>query len=86
VEAGTDVTDYAFLFLRAWLMVALVAVNTIQIARRQMYRAMAVGYFISLIWWFNAHSASVSGTAAGFIYAAGAALGTFTGIKIAGKG
>lgn len=77
---------YLFLFLRGWLMVTLVATNTVQIARRQILRAAGVGFCISLVWWFNAHSAAVSGDLAGFVYAAGAALGTVTGIKLAGKG
>jgi hypothetical protein len=67
-------------------MVTLVSANTIQIARKQTARAVAVGFCISLVWWFNARSAAVSGSLAGLLYAAGAALGTYTGIKVAGKG
>jgi hypothetical protein len=74
------------LLFRGWLMVTLVSCNTIQIARKQTARAVFVGFCISLVWWFNAHAAAVSGPMAGFLYAAGAAMGTYTGIKIAGKG
>jgi hypothetical protein len=69
-------TDYLLLLFRGWLMVTLVSCNTIQIARKQTARAVFVGFCISLVWWFNAHAAAVSG----------AAMGTYTGIKIAGKG
>jgi hypothetical protein len=79
-------TEYAFILLRGWLMVTLVSCNTIQIARKQTGRAVVVGFCISLVWWLNAHSAAVSGSLAGVLYAAGAAAGTYTGIKIAGKG
>lgn len=74
------------LFARGFLLVTLVSMNTVQIARQQFLRAACGGFCISLVWYFNAHGAAMDGSAvAGIVYAAGAALGTFTGMKLAGK-
>jgi hypothetical protein len=70
------------LFLRGWLMVSLVALNTIQIAHGRTGQAVAVGFCISWLWWTNSSKERCDAKGAGLVYAAGAALGTLTGIWI----
>jgi uncharacterized membrane protein YfcA len=73
------------LFLRGWLMVTLVATNTIQIAHGRTTGAMLVGFCISYVWWQASSKHRPDGKWAGLVYAAGAALGTCTGIWIGAK-
>lgn len=70
------------LALRGWLMVSLVSLNTIQIAHGRMAHAAAVGFCISLLWWTNSSKHRCDANGAGMAYAAGAALGTVTGMWI----
>jgi hypothetical protein len=70
------------LFLRGWLMVSLVALNTIQISHGRIVGAMAVGFCISFLWWANSSKARPDGKWAGVVYASGAAVGTLTGMLI----
>lgn len=73
-------------FLRGWLLVTLVACNTVQISRQNYTGAVLVGFLISLTWWYNAHSASVlTGHIAALVYGSGAALGTATGMFVGSK-
>lgn len=76
-------TELLGLFLRAWLIVTLVALNTRQIARGQYLRACITGFLLSWVWWTNAHSAAHDDTwVARLVYAAGGAVGTGTGMWI----
>jgi len=70
------------LFFRGWLIVSLVAHNTVAISSGDYPRAIVGGYLISLVWWWNARSAAHAKKSwqAGLVYAAGAALGTATGM------
>lgn len=70
------------LAFRGWLMVALVSLNTIQIAHGRVLPAMAVGFAISLLWWGNSSKDRCDTRGAGLVYASGAALGTLTGMWI----
>ena len=67
---------------RAWLMVALVSLNTIQLAHGRVASAVIVGWGISFLWWTNSSKQRCDKPGAGFVYATGAALGTLTGIWI----
>jgi hypothetical protein len=69
-------------FLRGWLMVSLVAANTVQIAHGRTVPAMVVGFCISFLWWQNSSKDRCSSRWAGVVYATGAALGTVTGMWI----
>lgn len=82
----SELIAYASVFIRGWLLVTLVACNTVQISRQRYGGAILVGFLISLTWWHNAHSAAVlTGDMAGFIYGAGAAVGTGTGMWVGSK-
>lgn len=72
---------YASLFGRAFLQVALVALNVSQIAKGNYGGAFLVGGAISWIWFKNARSAAhVELPGAALVYAAGAGVGTVMGI------
>lgn len=69
------------LFVRGFLVVALVAMNTYQLAHQHYLGAFVVGFLISLTWWYNAGSSGRSADRKdGFFYAFGAAVGTVTGL------
>lgn len=68
------------LFLRGWLMVSLVALNSIQIVHGRWLSAITVGYCISRLWWANSSKSRCDSRWAGEVYALGAALGTATGM------
>lgn len=70
------------LFIKAWLMVSLVALNTVQVSRGHYGPAVAVGFCISLLWWENSSKKRCDKPWAGVVYASGAALGTATGMII----
>ncbi len=70
------------LFLRGWLMVSLVALNTVQISHGRYVSAAVVGFCISWLWWANSSKGRCDARGAGIVYALGAALGTLTGIWI----
>ena len=69
-------------FLYAYIQVALVCLNTWQIANEKVLGAIVVGFLISLVWCFNTQRAAFSNLRIKLIYATGACLGTATGIKI----
>ena len=72
---------YASLFGRAFLQVALVALNVSQIAKGNYGGALVVGGAISFLWFRNARSAAhVELPGAALVYAAGAGIGTVTGM------
>lgn len=72
---------YARLFLRGFLIVGLVALNTRQVAQGRYVHAGIVGFLISGVWWFNSRTAAHERAAGGWIaYASGASLGTVVGM------
>jgi hypothetical protein len=75
---------YARIWLRGFLLVALVAMNTRQVASGQYGGAFICGGLISLVWWSNSskHREDIQG--AGPVYAFGAAVGTITGMWLGG--
>lgn len=73
--------DYARLFGRGFLIVALTSANVRQISQGHYISALIVGFGISLVWWFNSRQAAHSDLPfAGLVYASGAGLGTLTGM------
>ena len=69
------------LFLRGWFLVMLVSANTVQIAHQHYIGATLLGFAISMVWWMNAGSSGRSTDwRDGVWYAAGAALGTLSGL------
>lgn len=64
-----------------WLQVALVAINTYQIANKHLLGALVVGFLISLVWTFNVRTALGSWVER-LTYCTGAALGVGTGMAI----
>ena len=78
---------YLWLALRAYVMVALVACNTIQVAHGRWLGAFCVGALISILWYWNAGTAGKSDLPrlpASLCYGLGAGLGTLTGMWLAG--
>jgi hypothetical protein len=76
--------SYLRLVARGWIMVALVSLNTIQVAHGRNAAAIAVGFLISLTWWSNSSKQREDVRGAGLAYATGAALGTMTGMWLGG--
>jgi hypothetical protein len=73
----------AVLFLRAFLQVALVALNVAQIAKGNYGLAFLTGWAISALWWSNARGAGRSEVrGAALAYSAGAAFGTVAGMGL----
>jgi hypothetical protein len=68
------------LFFRGFVMVALVAANTRQIANGRYGMAFIVGGLISLTWWANSSKDRPDFRGAGVVYALGAACGTVAGM------
>jgi hypothetical protein len=64
-----------------WLQVALVAMNTYQIANRHIVGAIIVGFLISLVWTFNIRSA-LGCWSERLSYCLGATIGTATGLYL----
>jgi len=67
--------------LTGWLQVALVAINTYQMANRHVAGALLVGFLISLVWTFNVRTA-LGNWPERLTYCTGAALGAGTGLLI----
>lgn len=74
---------YAYVFLRGFVLVALVAANTRQIAQGHYLGAFLVGGAISAIWWSNSSAKREQFRGAGAVYAFGAAVGTVFGMWLA---
>jgi len=69
------------LFVRGFLIVALVALNTRHIAALDYSRAFLTGCAISFVWWGNSKSAAhVEVRGARWAYALGAGAGTLFGM------
>jgi hypothetical protein len=72
--------SYLMLFGRAFLQVALIAANIVQVAKGQYVGMFIVGAAISFLWFGNAREAGRSELpGAAVIYALGAGMGTVTG-------
>jgi hypothetical protein len=67
-------------FLRGFVLVSLVAMNTRQVASGRYLGAFLVGGLISLVWWSNSSAKREQFTGAGPLYALGAAVGTVFGM------
>jgi hypothetical protein len=76
----TNGLAYARVFLRGFLLVTLVALNTRQIASGNYLGAFTVGGMISIVWWSNSSKTREDVTGAGLAYAFGAACGTVFGM------
>lgn len=68
------------MFLRGFLLVTLVALNTRQVSQGHYGGAFVVGGLISLTWWANSSSKREDVRGAGVAYALGAACGTCLGM------
>lgn len=69
-------------FFYAYIQVALICLNTWQIANRELLGAIIVGFLISLVWCFNTQRLAFSNLSDKVIYATGASLGTASGITL----
>ena len=73
-----DLTTFCY----AYIQVALICLNTWQIANSKLLGAIIVGFLISLVWCFNTQRVAFSNLSDKIIYATGAALGTASGILL----
>jgi hypothetical protein len=69
-------------FLRGFLLVTLVSLNTRQVAGGRYVSAFLVGGLISAVWWSNSSAKREQFTGAGALYAFGAACGTVLGMYL----
>lgn len=77
---------YLTLFARGFVIVALTAANVSFIAQRRWLAAFLTGFGISAVWYSNSFTAAHEySLLAAMMYAGGAALGTVTGMWVAGK-
>jgi hypothetical protein len=67
-------------FLRGFVLVTLVSLNTRQIAHGSYPGAFMVGGMISLVWWQNSSAKREDVRGASLAYAFGAAVGTVLGM------
>lgn len=82
--APAVMADVVWLFARGFIQVAPVAASTYFVSHDRPWFAVAVGWWISFVWWWNAGSAAhLRGVEWAVTYATGAALGTFAGQMIA---
>jgi uncharacterized membrane protein len=70
------------IFALGAVQVALVSLNTYQIANRHWVSAFIVGFLISFVWTFNVRSIVFGGLSGQLIYALGASFGTIVGLGI----
>ena len=76
--------DALVIFLRGLIQVAPVAASTYFVSHDRPLLAVAVGWWISFVWWWNAGSAAhLSGWTWATVYACGAATGTYLGQRAA---
>jgi len=68
---------------RAFLIVAITAINVVQVASGHYYTAFVSGGLLSFVWWGNTRTAALSEVRGGqWAYAFGAACGTVTGMAL----
>ena len=70
---------YLRIALRGFVIVCLMAANTVQVAGGHLIGAGVVGFAISAVWWSNSHAAKLNPPYAALAYGFGAALGTVSG-------
>ena len=76
--------DAILLMARGFIQVAPVAASTYFVSHDRPVLAVAVGWWISFVWWWNAGSASaLQGAWWACTYATGAAVGTYAGQALA---
>jgi len=71
-------------FSYAYIQVALICLNTWQIANSKVAGSIIVGFLISLVWCFNTQRAALYSFSDKMVYSTGACLGTVTGILLSG--
>lgn len=76
--------QHAATFFYAYVQVALVCLNTWQIANGKLMGALIGGFLISLVWTFNVKRAAFADWGTRMIYCTGAMAGTATGLLAAG--
>jgi hypothetical protein len=74
--------ENAQLFTTGFIQVILVAINTYQIAHGKYAGVLIVGFLISFVWSFNVKKIAFGTMKDRLIYAAGAALGSLTGLAL----
>jgi hypothetical protein len=67
-------------FMRGFVLVALVAMNTRQVSGGRYLGAFVIGGLISFVWWANSSAKREQFKGAGVVYALGAACGTVVGM------
>lgn len=72
-------------FAYAYIQVALICLNTYQIANGKVVGALIVGFLISFVWCFNTQRISNSDIKQKLVYSIGATAGTGTGLLLATK-
>jgi multidrug transporter EmrE-like cation transporter len=72
-----------YLFLSAFLQVALVAANTWQISKQHFLGAFIVGTLLSFVWTFNIRKIVIGTMPERIAYSFGAGFGTVVGMFIA---
>lgn len=70
-------------FAYAYIQVALICLNTYQIANGKVVGALIVGFLISFVWCFNTQRISKSDIKQKLVYSIGATAGTGTGLLLA---
>jgi hypothetical protein len=71
------------LFLTGFIQVALVGINTWQIAHSKWLGCAVVGFLISYVWTWNVKKVAFGTHTDRLVYASGAAMGTIAGLGIA---
>ena len=71
---------YLRTFGRGFILVALVSMNTRQVASGRYLGAFIVGGLISIVWWANSSAKREQFTGAAALYGLGAAVGTVCGM------
>jgi hypothetical protein len=71
------------LFTTGFVQVALVGVNTWQIAHEKWFGCAVVGFLISYVWSWNVKKIAFGGHTDRVIYALGAAFGVLAGLGVA---
>jgi hypothetical protein len=83
VPVSLPIRDYLSIVSRGFLVVSLVAANTVQVAGHHFAGAGVVGFAISYLWFSNARVAGRTDLVwAREAYAAGAAMGTVFGMWV----
>lgn len=77
-----NIRDRFLLYLSGFLQVIFVTSSTYQISNQMYMGATFTGFMISLIWSYNVRRIAFSDTIDRYLYAAGAATGSYAGIFI----